>query len=380
MTRYRFGGQPTDWAFTVADDDLTPQLVSGGVVTAWNAQSGGVQITDLALDAAGAMPITSGLTSDGTDGLYLGMIVPFYGPDGVLGLWIEVSGGNRLFMQTVQLATIVTAGAVPAYTAAGDILVGTGVATAQVLPVGADDKVLTADSGAPGGVSWQTAAGGSGGDMFKADNLSGLANYTTARTNLGLGTAAVANIGTSSGNVLSGTDASVTNARTPTAHASSHTFGGSDAITVTEAQVTSLTSDLAAKAPLASPAFTGSATAVNVSVTGQLKTPAVALTDASTIATDASLGVYFRVTLGGNRTLGIPTNPADGQTILYEFVQDGTGSRTLTLTTSGTGCFAFGTDIASITLTTTASKRDFMICKYNSTLAKWVVLGFVKGY
>lgn len=32
---------------------------------------------------------------------------------------------------------------------------------------------------------------GTGGDMMKADNLSGLANYTTARSNLGLGSAAV---------------------------------------------------------------------------------------------------------------------------------------------------------------------------------------------
>jgi hypothetical protein len=36
--------------------------------------------------------------------------------------------------------------------------------------------------------AWATPAGG--GDMSKSENLSGLANYTTARTNLGLGTAA----------------------------------------------------------------------------------------------------------------------------------------------------------------------------------------------
>ena len=34
------------------------------------------------------------------------------------------------------------------------------------------------------------SAPGTGGDMFKADNLSGLANYTTARSNLGLGSLA----------------------------------------------------------------------------------------------------------------------------------------------------------------------------------------------
>jgi hypothetical protein len=42
-----------------------------------------------------------------------------------------------------------------------------------------------------------------------------------------------------------------------------------------------------------------------------LITPSVALTDASTVATNAALGNEFRVTLGGNRTLGNPTNAAE---------------------------------------------------------------------
>jgi hypothetical protein len=47
--------------------------------------------------------------------------------------------------------------------------------------------------------TWATppgGGGGGGGDMFRADNLSGLGNVATARANLGLGTAATANIGT----------------------------------------------------------------------------------------------------------------------------------------------------------------------------------------
>ena len=56
---------------------------------------------------------------------------------------------------------------------------------------------------------------------------------------------------------LAATDASVTNSRTPTSHASTHASAGSDPVTIAESQVTNLTTDLAAKAPLASPAFTG---------------------------------------------------------------------------------------------------------------------------
>ena len=52
--------------------------------------------------------------------------------------------------------------------------------------------------------------------------------------------------------------------------------------------------------------------------------PPVTLTDAPVIATDASLSNHFRVTLGGNRVLGNPTNPTDGQKVIWEIVQDAT--------------------------------------------------------
>ena len=102
----------------------------------------------------------------------------------------------------------------------------------------------------------------------------------------------------------------------------------------------------------------------------------IVLTDAATIATDASLGNHFRVTLGDNRTLGNPTNSTDGQKVIWEFVQDVTGSRTITLDTR----FGLGTDITAVTLTTTANKRDFMTAIYNMGVGTWYVVGFVKEY
>ncbi|MFN7930284.1 MAG: hypothetical protein U0Y68_20630 [Blastocatellia bacterium] len=102
----------------------------------------------------------------------------------------------------------------------------------------------------------------------------------------------------------------------------------------------------------------------------------VTLTDAATVATDASAGNRFRVTLGGNRTLGNPTNPTDNQQVVWELIQDATGSRTISLDTK----FTFGTDITSITLTTTAGKRDFLTAIYNSTADKWYVVGIIKGF
>ena len=70
------------------------------------------------------------------------------------------------------------------------------------------------------------------GDMLMADNLSGLASYPTARSNLGLGGAALVNIGTGAGTAAAGDDARLSNARTPTAHAATHATGGADALTL----------------------------------------------------------------------------------------------------------------------------------------------------
>jgi hypothetical protein len=54
-----------------------------------------------------------------------------------------------------------------------------------------------------------------------------------------LGGAALLNVGTTAGTVAAGDDSRLSNARTPTAHASTHTDGGSDEISIDGSQVTS---------------------------------------------------------------------------------------------------------------------------------------------
>lgn len=56
---------------------------------------------------------------------------------------------------------------------------------------------------------------------------------------------------------------------------------------------------------------------------------AVALTDAATISFDWTAGINRTVTLGGNRTLGNPSNGIAGTWRRIQVTQDGTGSRTL---------------------------------------------------
>lgn len=129
----------------------------------------------------------------------------------------------------------------------------------------------------------------------------------------------------------------------------------------------------------------GAATAPTTTPSGAISTskafivsPSTITLSSSTISTDASLSTHFRVTLDGNCpcTLANPTSPTDGQKVIWELIQDSTGSRTLSLGTN----FAFGTDITSITLTTTGEKRDFLGAFYNSGTGKWYVTSFIKGF
>jgi hypothetical protein len=92
-----------------------------------------------------------------------------------------------------------------------------------------------------------------------------------------------------------------------------------------------------------------------LTVSGNAIGTTVALTDAATVATDLSLANYYTLTLGGNRTLGAPTNQTAGQSGVIVITQDGTGSRTLAY--NSVWKFPNGT---VPTLTTTASAVDVL--------------------
>jgi hypothetical protein len=140
--------------------------------------------------------------------------------------------------------------------------------------------------------------------------------------------------------------------------------------------------DVNAKAPLASPALTGTPTAPTAGSgtnTTQIATTAfvaaatsggvsldtantwtkgqrgeiTALTDAATITPDLNDSNNYSVVLAGNRTLDNPTNCTAGQSGSVFIVQDGTGSRTLSW--GSYWDFAGGT---APTLTTTAAAVD----------------------
>jgi hypothetical protein len=109
-------------------------------------------------------------------------------------------------------------------------------------------------------------------------------------------------------------------------------------------------------------------------MTTAFKTAVVALTFGANVATDASLGNVFTLTLTGTANLSAPSNAINGQKITYRITQDATGGRSLTFDT----IFNFGTSTYGNTLT--ANKTDYIGCMYNSSTSKWDVVAFAKGF
>jgi hypothetical protein len=168
MARHMFGGGIADWVFD-EDAENRPVLQGGAVLTFWNAQSGGSQYTDLALDVDGNTPATEITSSLGGAELRVGQIPVFYGPDGVTRMWASADGGERGLMVAADLgddlAQMVRASE---FAAKGDLLVGTGTGTFARLAKGADGTFVQADSTQSSGLRYATVSGGGGGGTVGA--------------------------------------------------------------------------------------------------------------------------------------------------------------------------------------------------------------------
>jgi hypothetical protein len=110
--------------------------------------------------------------------------------------------------------------------------------------------------------------------------------------------------------------------------------------------------------------------------TRTIKTIAV-LSDGATPALDASLGDIFTLTTTTNPTIAVPTNPANGQTIIIAVTASGS-NRTLSLNT-GAGGFHFGSDVTGLSAIV-SGKTDYIGAIYNSVTSFWNVVGYIKGF
>ena len=231
-------------------------------------------------------------------------------------------------------------------TTAGDMITGASAGAPQRLAVGSSNQALIVSAGAPAWGTVPVAGGGTG--------------VTTQQAALDALAGAVTN-----NQVLAGNGTHVT----------------LRALAAADIPYDTTATDI--KAPGTQSAGTTSAVPkadhvhpATFTCVGYLAPAVVTLTDAATITVDASLGNHMRVTLAGNRTLGNPTNSVDGQQLMFEVIQDATGSRTLAYGTN----YAFSTDLPSPTLTTTASKRDLLSFTYSGSMSKWMFKGIIHGF
>lgn len=106
----------------------------------------------------------------------------------------------------------------------------------------------------------------------------------------------------------------------------------------------------------------------------------VALTDAATIATDASAGNRFTVSIATGRTLGVPTNAKDGDLRTWEIKNTSGGSVNLTLTITTGGWVPMETvegtpvPVGPAVNPIPAGEVLILVCYYSASQAGWLPL------
>jgi hypothetical protein len=174
-----------------------------------------------------------------------------------------------------------------------------GTQSADTLTDGTTNKAFTATERTKlAGVATGATANSPDATLLNRGNHSGtqtLATISDAGTSASKNVAASGNA--AAGEVVKGNDTRLADARTPTAHASSHASAGSDPVTLAQSQVTNLVSDLAGKEVVAN-----KSTSVSTDAASDTKYPSVKAV-ANATRGNGYIGMVKAVETIQNRTL-----------------------------------------------------------------------------
>jgi hypothetical protein len=220
---------PTGWAYAV-DGRINGETISGTLQLDY--QTASVQLADLLqVDGAAVAGTSYILTSQRSVA------------SGVAGLDADGDVINAAGEKVGEAAgggiseTIVNA--------KGDLIAATAADTVARFAVGTDGQYLKAASGETTGLTWDTLTATDVSDSTATGrSVLTAADAAAARTAIGAGTSSLA-LGTTGSTAAAGNDSRLSDARTPTTHASTHLSGQSDPISIDGSQVTAGTVALA---------------------------------------------------------------------------------------------------------------------------------------
>jgi len=169
------------------------------------------------------------------------------------------------------------------------------------------------------------------------------------------------------GGIVASTDPRLTDARVPTAHASTHIGAGSDPLTLAESQITGLVADLAAKQPLDS-----DLTAIAALTTTSFGRALLALADAAALRTAGGLGSL--AVLSAITASLISDASANGQSLIT--AANFAAMRSLLGLVIGTNVQAYDAELAALAgLTSAADKLPYFTGSGTAALADMTAAG-----
>lgn len=236
------------------------------------------------------------------------------------------------------------------------------VSTAQLAAINAAIATAAADATSKAGAA-QAAA-------VQRSNHTGTQLLATISD---AGNAASRNVGTTSTTVAAGDAPAAAQAA---AVAAASTDATTKANAAQSAAIAAASGDATTKANNAQAAAIAAAGATTAAaVAPHILTPAYAAT-LNVAAPSGGVTFIVRCTLTGAVTLANPTGLVDGQKVLYELTQGGSGSYGV----SFGSMFRFGTDITSVTLSTAVGKTDRIGGTYDAASNKVDIIALSRGF